>query len=125
MTLKEIMAADQTTVFFNTFDFGQRCLYTPKDGDPIEITIGFHRGSVLVDSKLRAAVETQATAALQRSEVVNPQYGDTFTLPDANGLFDNGEVWTMPGDGIQSASELTWLVELRKELQPTFGVRNR
>ena len=77
MTLKEQMLADMP-IFYNDDEFAEEVDYTPVGGAETQITAIVDRDYSFQEPYLRGPDTATALISVQKSEVVNPQYGDIF-----------------------------------------------
>jgi hypothetical protein len=81
MTFKEQMAADLSTVFFNTDDFAESAIYTPVSGAAVACSVLIDHNIELQPSGLDSQVSVTATVIESMvSEVGIPVVGATFTI---------------------------------------------
>jgi len=78
MTFKTQMTEDITSVFFNTDEFADTCVYTPKaTGIAIpNVAVILDLGTALTQSEY-GAIESD-TATIKASDVAKPKLYDTF-----------------------------------------------
>ncbi|MBN2568131.1 MAG: hypothetical protein JXB42_01740 [Deltaproteobacteria bacterium] len=109
MTLKDEMAADLDSVFFDTGDFSESVTYTSKGGAGVPIMAIVIKDSPFQEPYVRGEETARCEIEVKASDVANPQYGDTFTIDGVTWEFD-------PTRGVISDDGYTLIIGLEREL---------
>ena len=91
MTFKSQLTSD-LSVFYNEDEFAETVSYTPTGGAATDITaIVTREGSRLLEPYIRGEGTAIALIEHQKSEVSNPQHGDTYVFDSQTWEHDPGE----------------------------------
>ncbi len=79
MTLKTQLTIDMS-VFFNADEFAETVSYTPKGGAAVDITAIVTREGAHQEPYVRGPSTAIGSVIVKKSDVSNPQHGDTYAF---------------------------------------------
>ena len=108
MTLKTQMAADMP-VFFNDDEFSEKIGYTAAGESLATIDAIVDRSGAQLEEYVRGPVTAIITITVQKTDVPNKAYGDTFTIDDNEWNFE-------PTSGVIYEDDNTVQISLERDM---------
>ena len=88
MTLKEDIAVDLAANQFDTDEHAEIVIYNRKDAHSTEIAALVTRNNPFQEPYVRGEKNATCEIKVLKTDVTNPQYGDTFTIKNKGWEYD-------------------------------------